>query len=150
LLENIHGDEMGGITTACHEKYWIGEPILVLLADMQGRDMGVQLDLGNGPDTRPEDGRVVPHYLLDGEGNRMLGAELGGAGDFRGDYHALFEQSVVPMALVSMRGEPHFVAASQGFLSAFGLRRAAVVGQPIATVLASHESSDLAIAIDAA
>lgn len=69
------------------------------------------------------------------------------ASPFDGDYRALFEQSVIPMALVAARDRPRFVAASRGFLEAFGLTRGAVVGQALADVVSSSGSVELAMAI---
>jgi signal transduction histidine kinase len=77
----------------------------------------------------------------------MDGSSLVGVPASGGDYHALFEQSAIPMALIAMRDEPHLVAASRGFLDAFDFGRAAVVGRPLAKALASSDSAALVEAI---
>ena len=51
------------------------------------------------------------------------------------------------MAVVSVRDEPHFVAASRGFLETFDLARKALVGRGVDEVLASRSGAELAIAI---
>ena len=59
-------------------------------------------------------------------------AELGVAKPIRpvgADYRALFDQSEIPVALVSGLGAFNFVAASRGFLDMFDLRRAAIAGR---------------------
>ena len=74
----------------------------------------------------------------------MDSASLTKASSASSDFRALFDQSLVPMALVSMRGEPRFVAASKGFLHIIEMRRAAVVGHLLDDVLALDGSSELA------
>src|SRR5690349_15333148 len=53
------------------------------------------------------------------------------------DYRTLFDQSDIPVALVSGLGAPRFVAASRGFLDMFDLRRAAIAGRGLGEVFAS-------------
>src|SRR5258705_7880765 len=47
------------------------------------------------------------------------------------DYRALFDQSEIPVALVSGLDAANFVAASRGFLDMFDLRRAAIAGRSL-------------------
>src|SRR5436190_15017356 len=65
-----------------------------------------------------------------------------------GNYRALFEQSPVPTALVSMRGQPRFVTASRGFLETFGLRRSALEGRALDDVLKARGDGGLAAALN--
>ena len=63
------------------------------------------------------------------------------------DYRALFDQSDIPVALVSGVGAPQFVAASRGFLDMFDLRRAAIAGRSLGEVFVSVENVELEAAI---
>ena len=64
-----------------------------------------------------------------------------------GDYRALFEQSVAPLSLVSVRDGLRFVAVSRGFLSCFDFRRAMIVGRRLEDLFTPESSADLEIAI---
>lgn len=74
----------------------------------------------------------------------MDSASLTEANSASSDFRQLFDQSLVPMALVSIRDEPRFVAASKGFLHILEMRRAAVVDHLLDEVLARDDSSELA------
>ena len=63
------------------------------------------------------------------------------------DYRALFDQSDIPVALVSTLGALRFKAASRGFLDTFDLRRATIVGGGLDEVFATAENAELTIAI---
>jgi signal transduction histidine kinase len=63
------------------------------------------------------------------------------------DYRALFDQSDIPVALVSTLGALRFKAASRGFLDTFDLKRAAIVGGGVDEVFATAENSELGVAI---
>ncbi len=63
------------------------------------------------------------------------------------DYRALFDQSEIPVALVSALGEPRFVAVSRGFLDTFELKRAAVVGRSVDLLFPSPDTPALTAAI---
>jgi signal transduction histidine kinase len=77
----------------------------------------------------------------------MDSASLSEAQTSIGDYRTLFNQSMVPMALVSMLEKPRFVAASRGFLDVLGLSRGAVVDHPLGDVLARDAGAELAAAV---
>jgi PAS domain S-box-containing protein len=68
-----------------------------------------------------------------------------GAG--RGNYRTLFEQSLIPIALISVRGGTHVVTASRGFLATFDLRRAAVAGRPLDGMFVTDGDDSLETAI---
>jgi len=63
------------------------------------------------------------------------------------DYRALFDQSEIPVALVSGLGALNFVAASRGFLDMFDLRRVAIAGRSLGEVFATAENAELEAAI---
>ncbi len=63
------------------------------------------------------------------------------------DYRALFDQSEIPVALVSALGEPRFVAVSRGFLDTFDLKRAAVVGRGVDLLFECGKDPALTVAI---
>lgn len=109
--------------------------------------MREQAHLRYNPEFQDGDSTAFLRYLPFGEREPMDGSSLVETPASGGDYRALFEQSVIPMALVAMREEPHVVVASRGFLDAFDLRRLAVVGQPLGNVLASSDGVALAGAI---
>jgi len=62
-------------------------------------------------------------------------------------YRMLFDQSDIPVALVSGLGPFNFVAASRGFLDMFDLRRAAIAGRSLEQVFATVDNSELEAAI---
>jgi len=77
-------------------------------------------------------------------------AELGEAKTFRAsaaDYRTLFDQSEIPVALVSTVGGPRIVAASRGFLDTFDLKRAAIAGLALDELFPTAENQALAAAI---
>ncbi|MGH6908564.1 MAG: histidine kinase [Phenylobacterium sp.] len=63
------------------------------------------------------------------------------------DYRALFDQSEIPVALVSGLDASMFVAASRGFLDMFDLRRAAIAGRSLDDVFTTAENTELEAAI---
>ena len=64
-----------------------------------------------------------------------------------GNYRALLDNSTIPIALVSTRGKPSFVAASRGFLDAVGKQRRAVVGRGLDEVVCAAALSRLQASI---
>src|SRR5436190_11532732 len=65
----------------------------------------------------------------------------------RVNYRTLFEQSQIPVALVSVRDGPHVVTASRAFLDTFDLRRTAVAGRGLDDLFVAGGDESLATAI---
>src|SRR5436190_602620 len=65
----------------------------------------------------------------------------------RVNYRTLFEQSQIPVALVSVRDGPHVVTASRAFLDTFDLRRTAVAGRGLEDLFVAGGDESLATAI---
>src|SRR5437879_2980367 len=86
---------------------------------------------------------MMPSQRLNG-GWPMDSASLTEAYSANSDFRQLFDQSLVPMALVSIGDEPRVVAASKGFLHFLKMRRAAVVDHLLDDVFARDDSSELA------
>jgi signal transduction histidine kinase len=109
--------------------------------------MSEQAHLRYNPEIGGGDSGDVLGYLPYGERRSMAGSNLVETPAPTGDYRALFEQSVIPMALLAAHERPKFVAASRGFLDAFGLGRVAVVGRVLSDLLSPSDSLELATAI---
>ena len=91
----------------------------------------------------PEDRAVTRGVFSDeGEPGAVKATRRVGA-----DYRALFDQSDIPVALVSGLGPLNFVSASRGFLDMFDLRRAAIAGRSLDEVFATAKNTELEVAI---
>jgi signal transduction histidine kinase len=64
------------------------------------------------------------------------------------DYRALFDQSDVPMSLVSARGGARFVTASRGYIDRLDLRRSGLAGRRLDDVFTPESYAALASAIE--